>query len=110
MFEGPTSFKTGFCTFYFYNQSSGLATAILLKFDEGYTHQDFLNTFTNGYSSSHAPSWTTHQPGAWEVIDPGTYRTWTSTLMPGLYAFLSSKQSPPGVGAYYGVALTVYEQ
>jgi len=107
-FEGHTNFKEGYVEFYFYNQSSGLASANLVKHDSGYTHQDMLNTFTNGFSAAHHPSWTTEIPGAWNEIDAGTYHTWTENLMPGLYTLVSVKTRSPGIGAWYGAGLTVY--
>lgn len=109
IFDGSTTFKTGSVRFYFYNQSSGLASANLVKHDSGYTHQDMLNLFTNGYSTGHHPSWTTEIPGAWNIINSGANHTWTNFLTPGLYTLVSAKSSPPGVGAYYGAGLTVYD-
>jgi len=105
-FEGPTSFQEGPVTFHFYNQSSGSASGVVLKLDDGYTHQDILNLFTNGYAPIHHPVWTTQLH--WNVINAGTYETFELLLQPGLHTFGSFKDSPPGVGAYLGAMLTVY--
>ncbi len=104
-FQGPTSFKAGPVELHFYNQSSGSASANLVKHDDGYSHQDMLNLFVNGYTESHHPSWSTEIQGVWKVIDANKSHTWTGNLSAGLYTLVACKINP--LGAWYGAGLTV---
>ncbi|MCD4681220.1 MAG: PKD domain-containing protein [Bacteroidales bacterium] len=107
-FQGPTSFTAGPVKLHFYNESFVEATAILLKHDNGYSHQDMLDGFVNGYSEEGSPSWTTMIQGVWKQITPGDSHTWTGNLGQGLYTLASARITPHGV--WYGAGLTVTDK
>ena len=67
-FHGPTSFTTGRIVLHFYNQSSSVAMAFLVKREDCYFHQDMIDTFVDGYSEAHYPGWTTEIGGVWKEI------------------------------------------
>ena len=104
-FQGPTSFTDGPVILHFYNQSSGSASANLVKHDDGYSHQDMIDTFVNGYTTEHHPSWTTEVQGVWNIINANNSHTWTGNLEPGLYTLVSCRITPLGV--WYVAGLTV---
>lgn len=76
-----------------------------MKHAEGYSHQDMLDLFIDGYSGGHHPGWTTEIQGVWKVINANTSHTWTGNLEPGLYTLVSARMTPFGV--WYGAGLTV---
>jgi len=104
-FEGPTSFKAGPIEFHFYNQSSGRASANLVKHDDGYSHQDSRDLFVNGYCECPPDSRTTVVQGVLRSIGTNNSHTWTGELGAGLYTLVSFKENPLGV--WYGAGLTV---
>lgn len=104
-FQGPTSFKAGPVILHFYNQSSARAAANLVKHAAGYSLQDMIDLFVNGYSTMHHPSWTTEVQGVWREINANMSYTWTGDLGPGLYTLVSCRITPFGV--WYVAGLTV---
>ena len=104
-FQGPVSFKAQPIKLEFYNQSPGRASLNLVLHDDGYTHQDMLNTFTNGISYGHHPSWTTEIYGVWHMSSAYASHTWAGNLVPGLYTLGVIREDPYCV--WYVAGLTV---
>jgi len=93
-FEGPTDFKAQPVKLNFYNQGSGFAAANLVKHNDGYSHQDMLDTFVNGIAFGHHPDWTIEVAGVWREIDANNNHTWIGNLGPGLYTLVSASIDP----------------
>lgn len=104
-FQGPIVFKTQPVKLVFCNQSSGSASANLVKHNDGYSHQDMIDTFVNGISEGHHPGWTTEVIGVYRVINPNDNHTWIGNLEPGLYTLVSARIDPLCV--WYVTGLTV---
>lgn len=104
-FQGPTSFETQPVELETYNQSSSRVSANLVKYDEGYTHQDMLDLFHNGISYLHAPDWVISIEGVWGYINPNATRRVVVNFEIGLYSLVIVRENPFCV--WYVAGLTV---
>ena len=105
-FQGPTDFKPQPVKLLFYNKSQGYASANLVMHNDGYSHQDMIDTFTNGFSVGHHPDWTTEVAGVYKEINDNRKHTWIGYLGPGLYTLVSASMDPFGV--WYVTGLTIH--
>ena len=90
-FQGPTDFLTQPVKLIFYNQSLSSASANLVKHDDGYSHQNMLDLFTNGISYAHHPNWTDEISGVYHPVDVNDNHIWVGNLEPGLYTLVSAR-------------------
>ena len=104
-YEGPTELETGPVTLLFFNESEGYAAVNLVRHTGDQTIQDMLDTFVDGYSEGHAPSWTAHVPGVWRMVSAGRNHTWHGVLEPGIHTMVCARGHPWGV--WFGTGLTV---
>ena len=106
-YEGPTTLKAEPITLQFLNESEGGAAMNLVRHTGDETIQDMLDTFVDGYSEGHHPSWTVEVRGVWRRVNPGKSFTWEGVLEPGIHTLVCARLSPLGV--WFGTGLTVEE-
>lgn len=106
-FLGPADFKSQPVKLIFYNQSSGFAAANLVKHNDGYSHQDMVDTFVNGVCYAHHPDWTTEVAGVYREKEANNNHTWIGNLEPGIYTLVSASTDPFCV--WYVAGLTVQD-